>query len=244
MANLGLAVLPTKGRVSIGDIIAQRKTAQTISAISPAKNASATSFTASANDGTTGTDDYITNPHVLLTPYKGIQQNQGRATYNGLKPQPIVLKVVEAAGGGTGDTFVIFDFDGLSGKANSTGVSISLTSSTLTGANGYTAINKLYAQKHPLFKEIRMSVDAKAQLDYQYTVQYFDENSNSLSQLNFIPSSAIVQEDNQTTLAAMGLEFGVTPNCVFYGKIDNNSNAGYNSMTLYTLGYVWDNRFV
>ncbi len=191
----------------------------------------------------TGADDF-NRPIIKLPPYTGHQLDFGASAYTGLKANQITLKVSEASGGGTADTWIAFDADGLSGKANSTGVTVGLTSSTLSSSNGYTAMNKLYAQKHPLINRVRMSVDAKAQLDYIVTIQYNDENSNTFDTKVFTPSTAIVQEDQQTTIAEFGFRFAVIPNMVLFGKIDNNSNAGYNNIVLFTNDYIWDAKFV
>lgn len=205
------------------------------------------SFTSAGDNPATGTDPFITNPTIALPQYNGVQPNQGRAVYSGLKKKPIVIKVTNPSAT-AGEIFKLWDYAGLSGISNGADIVVGLTSTNLKTAGvtnstgGYTAANTLFAQKNPYFNRVRMSVDNKSQLDYEYTVSYYDENSRLIDNLTFVPSSAIVQEDQQTTIAEMGLEYMVTPNGVFTGSLDGNADAGYNSMTFYTLGYVWDTK--
>ena len=243
--SIASAIKPLASQ-SLGNVIAHRAAAQIGGG---AQNNGTKSFTAAAQRTDTGVDPFITSPTISLPGYDGVQHNQGRATYTGLKPKPIVIKITNPSAT-AGETFKLFDIAGLSGIINGADIVIALTSTNLvTGGaknttGGYTAMNTLYGKKPPYFNRIRMSVDSKAQLDYEYSVEYFDENSRLTDNLTFIPSSAIVQEDEQSTIAEMGLEFMVTPNCVFTGSLDGNADAGYNSMTMYTLGYVWDTKSV
>jgi hypothetical protein len=174
-----------------------------------------------------------------LPAYDGTLPKLGHIQYIGVPAEPIEFTISNGnSSSGGPDAWKLFDVFGYSGKANASGVTVTMSSSQSTAESPITSFYDWISTKYYLLvNAIRIQADNYNQLSQQFWIQYYGLNAQPIGQPFPVNVSAATTQDsaNPNPVSYFGIEFAIANNIVMYGNINRNGGAGQIIMRIFVV---------